>query len=288
VAKAQTSAATSGAKSLIDQANKELPPVIQGFQDQRTQDIQTANRLLGEAESGYQQQQTTGGYDPTQLANLRTELGGMAPTGGYDPEQLAAITGGYGNFAQTGGFTLPQQQTYLRQATAGLGTTESALANAARRSAAATGGDASAAIAQMQGELGGQQAEATNTALANLNAQINANKLAGLGGLGTTEANLAQARQGVAGLQTGLEGGVARGVQAANQGLAGLFNTETGQITAQGQQLLDAMGLKYSTQQGAINALTQLSRNPGLFQTAIGDVAQLGGAAVGAYKGLYG
>lgn len=326
--KGNTQAASSAAKSLINQANQQMPPVIAGIQGLQNTAVQRAGQTFGEALAGFEQQQQTGGYnqeqlasmrntlasmqptggvDPNQLSNIRgqysnvqNELSGYLPSGGYDPTQLAQTLGGYGAFADTGGFTPQQQQQYLNQATRGVATTAENLANAARRSAAATGSSPEAAIAAIQGEAGAQQADATNAALVGLNQQINANKLAGLGGLGTVEGQLAAARagimgqqagvtgqqagletgvaglrQGVSGLQQGLEGGVAQGVQAANRGIQGLYDTTTGQVTSLGNQVLAGLGLQYGTQAQGAQILQELSKNPGLFQTGFGDVLGL-------------
>lgn len=314
MAKGQTNASTGAAQTLINQANQQMPAVVSGLGSDRSTAQTQAGQTFGEAQSGYQQQQTTGGfdptqlanlrttlsgmqptggYDPTQLANLRTQLSGMAPTGGYDPTQLAQTLSGYGTMADTGGFSAADRQNFVNQATSGSTTTASNLAAAAARSAAATGGSAGSALADIQRTAGAQQADATTGALTSLNQQINANKMAGLGGLSSTEAQLAAARQGitgqsaglegsvaggkqaVAGMQTRLESDVASGVQGANQGLAGLYNTATGQVTALGQQILQGFGLQYGTEAQGAQILQELSKNPGLFQTGFQDFTNL-------------
>ena len=328
MAKGQTQAGTQEAQDLYSNAATTIQPVVSGIgQDKATAQTQ-AGRTFSEAESGYQQQQKTGGfdvdqlanlrttlsgmqplggYDPTQLANLRTQYGalqgqlaGMAPSGGYDPDQLAKTLGGYGSMADTGGFSAADRQNFLNQATRGSTATASNLAAAAARNAAATGGNAGAALANIQRQAGQQQADATTGALTSLNQQINANKLAGLGGLGGTEAQLAAARQGitgqqaglagqqaglegdvaggsraVAGLQSGLESGVAQGVQGANAGLAGLSGQAQTAATAAQQQILQALGLQFGTQAQSAQILTELSKNPGLFQTGFNDFLNL-------------
>lgn len=314
MAKGQTNASTGAANTLINQANTVMPGVVSGLGSDRAIAQGQAGQTFGQALSGYTQQQTTGGFDPTQLANLRTTLSGMLPTGGYDPTQLGNLrtqlasmnqTGGmdadqlqktlsgYGTMADTGGFSDADKQRFLNQATSGSTTTASNLAAAASRAAAAGGGTSGAALANIQRGAGQQQADATTGALTSLNQQINANKLSGLGGLAGTEAQLAAARQGVtgqqagleggvstgargvAGMQTGLEQGVASGVQGANQGLAGLYNTATGQVTALGQQVLQGLGLQFGTEAQGASILQALSKNPGLFQTGFQDVVNL-------------
>jgi hypothetical protein len=212
----------------------------------------------------------------------------MAPTGGYDPTQLAQTLGGYSNLATTGGYTPQLQQAYMNQATAGNPILAANLASAAQRNAAATGGNAQAGIANIQQQLGEQQAQTTNAAQLGLQQQITANQLQGLGGLQSTEQQLAAARQGITGQQTGLESGVASGVQGANAGLSGMYGTQASQADQLSNQVLQGLGLQFGTESSAANIMQQLSKNPGLFQTALGDIAQIGGMAAGAATGLGG
>ena len=337
--KGNASAASSAAKSLIGEAQSKIPQLMGGIGDIQGAAREASGRTLAESELGFNQQQTWGGYDPAQLTQIRQDLGGMQPTGGYDPTQLANLrgeysqylpsggydptqlagvrgelssaAGGYQRFADTGGWDPGMQQQYMQQATAGNRNLTNALAGAARRSAAATGGNAQAALADIARSGGQTEATATSGAALGLQQQIAANKLAGLGGLGTiagtqagleggvsagtrdimgrqagTEADVAAGGRAVAGLRTGLESGVASGVQGANVGLAGLYNTATGQVTAEGQQLLQALGLQYGTEAQGAQILQELSKNPGWFQTMIGDIADLGGAAGGIIGGI--
>lgn len=314
MAKSQTGASTGAANTLINQANTVMPGVVSGIGSDKAVSDARAGQTFGGAQSGYTQQQTTGGYDPTQLAdlrsglanmqatggvdptqlaNLRGTLAGMNQTGGYDPAQLAQTLSGYGTMADTGGFSAQDRQNFLNQATSGSTTTASNLAAAAQRAAAASGGSAGAALANIQRNAGQQQADATTGALTSLNQQVNANKLAGLGGLSGTEAQLAAARQGVAGaqagleqgvaglrqgvsgMQSGLESGVAGGVNAANAGLAGLYGTSQAASTAAQQQVLQGLGLQFGTEAQGAQILQELSKNPGLFQTGFGDFISL-------------
>lgn len=327
MAKAQTNAATGASQSLINQANTIMPGVISGIEGLQKTAEQQAGQSFGSAYSGYQQQQQYGGYDPsqlqymrntlqsmqatggvdpTQLANIRGELSNWAPSGGYDPAQLAQTLGGYGDLATTGGYTPQDLQQMINQATSGTTRTASNLSAAAQRNAAATGGNAQAAIANIQNQLGPQQADAATAARLGVRQAQIGNQLQGLGGLASTEQQLAAARQGisgqqagletgvaslrqgVSGLQQGLEGGVAQGVQAANRGMAGLFDTASGQVTALGQQVLQGLGLQFGTEAQGAQILQELSKNPGLFQTMIGDIGTLGGAAAGVMRGVAG
>jgi len=103
---------------------------------------------------------------------------------------------------------------------------------------------------------------------------------------GTTEAGVAKGATVAGGLASGLESGVAKGVDAANQGLAGLFSTQTGQVTDLGNQILKGLGLQFGTEAQGAEILQALSKNPGFFQTMLGDIIGLGGAAGGVMTGI--
>ena len=152
------------------------------------------------------------------------------------------------------------------------------LTGAANRAASAGGGSAQAAIAQL-GETGGQQiGQAMQQAPLALNQQITQNQLAGLGGLSGFQQGLAGLRQGVSGQQAGLESGVAQGVQNANAGMSNLYGTSSQNVNTLANQQLAGLGLQFGTMGNAANIMAQLSRNPGLFQTGLGDIVSLLGA----------
>ena len=175
--KSAKNASQGSAGNLIDQANRVMPPVIAGIGADKATSAGRAATTFDAAQSGYQNQQTTGGFNADQLANLRTTLAGMQPTGGYDQAQLANLRtsltnmlpsggydqarldqtlGGYGSMADTGGFSAADRQNFLNQATSGSTATASNLAAAAARNAAATGGNAGAALANIQRTAGQQ------------------------------------------------------------------------------------------------------------------------------------
>jgi len=286
MAKSQTQDATNKANSIYNQGQQQLQPVQQGLMSQTGIGAPAApgstSQFQGqtgqEAKAGFENMQTTGGYDPTQLQGLRSTSQGFTQTGGYDPNQLATLTGGYTDFAQTGGYDQAAKDRFLNQATSGVTSDYDVLQQQLQRRAAAQGGNVAGETAMMARNLAQDQANATLNAQTALDQQINANKLAGLGGLGTTAANVAGAREAGFGQQLGLEGGVAAGSRAGTQGLQGLYDTSTGQLTAQGNQLLQSMGLQFNTQEEAISFLTNLSKNPGLFGNIMQGIGAVGGA----------
>lgn len=290
MAKSQTNYATNIGKGLANEGlglEQNIQPELTGYlgglggvQGQQQGTLSTLFPAL-------QQNLTTGGYDPTQLGILRGEASGLAQTGGYDPTQLAALQSGYSDLATTGGFTPTQANQFLQRGTEGTTSTYNILANQLKNQRAATGGlGAGGEEAQMARQLSQAQGENTLNSQVALNQLQTQNKLAGLGGGSTLAGQVAGAKQNAFGLQSGLESGVAGGVgQAAGQ-LGNLYNTQTGQITAMGQQLLSALGLSYNSQAEGGQILAKLSQNPGLFSTILGDLQQLGGAAAGAAGAL--
>jgi hypothetical protein len=287
VAKSQTSYATNASNNLINQAQGETAPIIGGLATASTNATGAQGTELGAATAGYENQQLTGGYNPTTLSNLQSATGNLASTGGYDPTQLASTLGGYNTLATTGGFTPQQSQQFIEQATQGTTGTYNTLEAQAQQDRAKTGGlGTGGEISQMARQLGQAQASNTlNTEVA-LNQQQTGNELAGLGGSSNLQTNVAGAKAGGVAQEAALGANVAAGSNAANTGLSNLYNTTTGQITAVGQQVLSALGLNFNTQSDAITALTNLSKNPGAVQTVLGTIAGLGGAAAGAAGAL--
>jgi len=266
----------------------------------------------------------TGGVDPTQLSNVQgnlqntynTATGFTGPSGSMDPSLLASITGGYQNLANTGGMTPEQQQNYLRVSTSGVLAIYDALARQAQLEKSRTGGLGTGGdISQLARQLSQDQTAAASGAENTLAQNLLAGKVAGLGGLSTTGAttgserlqaaglggttagtqgnlatNVANLIQGGAGLQSGLESGVATGSRAAAAGLGSLYDASTGQISDLGNQVLSALGLNFTNQNDALNALVAIATaspqgplsNIIGFMTAAGQLGQgIGGAAEG-------
>lgn len=341
MAKGQTQQASSAAGDLLTQAPAQTTPIIQGLQSSTGNLQKNQGDLYNTLTSGLDQNQKTGGYDPSQLNELRSSTQNNAVTGGYNPDEISSlkssggydptllqsiqsgasagydptaassITGGYSDFANTGGFTPEASTNYINQATSGVKATSDALQQQAKLATQKSGGFGGAgAVAQIARQLGQTQSQATVNAEDSLNTQINANKLAGLGGLNSSQANQAALKQSGAGIlnslagnqasnklaatqseagnklagtnqQLALEGGVAQGATSANSQLNSLYDATSGEITAQGQQVLQALGLNFNTQAQAVNALVALSKNPGTFQTILNGVTQAAGAAAG-------
>lgn len=174
--------------------------------------------------------------------------------------------------AQTGGFTPEQESQYMNQATSGVKNSFDVLGQQAKLNQLRTGAASGpAAIAQIARQGGQAQSSTEQGAAVNLNQQINANKNSGLSA--ATGANTALT--GVAGQQN--QSGAID---------ASLYNADTGEVTAQGAQLLQALGLQYNTQAEAAQLLGQIGNNIGGplsdAEGIAGIIGNLGKGAAGA------
>lgn len=132
-------------------------------------------------------QQGNIGGTVSNIQGVGSEMGGEAQG------EFGKASSGYGDMAATGGFTPEQQQQYLAQATSGVANSYDVLKQQAALSGLRTGGTSTgAAISQMARQGAQAQAAAMQQGQVNLNQQINANKLQGLGG----EAGLYSTAQG--------------------------------------------------------------------------------------------
>lgn len=162
-------------------------------------------------------------------------------------------SGGYKDFAATGGFTPAEETNYLNRATSGVTNTGTALEQQAQLNRSKTGGAGTGGeVSQIARQLGQRQSDATNQAQMNLSQQKNQNKLAGLGGLNSVAGGQSQ-----------------------------LFNTNTGEVSDMGHQVLQSLGLKYQTEAQANQLLAQLSNNPGTFDNILRTITAVKGGGGG-------
>lgn len=156
------------------------------------------------------------------------------------------------SMASTGGFTPAQEEQYMNQATSGTANTFDVLGQQAAENATRTGAASGpAAIAQIARQGGQAQAQNENNAAVGLNTQVNANKNTGIGEQQNVTADTSN-----------------------------LFNTDTNQVTAQGAQLLSALGLQYSTQAQAQQMLSTLaSQTKGPLDNILAVAGAAGGVA---------
>jgi hypothetical protein len=161
---------------------------------------------------------------------------------GRSADTYDTASAGYKNFAETGGFSPSDETTFLNRATRGVSGTYNVLADAAKRRMAASGGLGTGGELPTLARHSAQDVASANTdAMASLKQQENANKMQGLAG--TTN----------------------------------LFDTTTNQVTAQGKQVLDALGLKYNTEEEAGRLLAELSKNKGAFDSTLAGISTLTG-----------
>ena len=214
-----------------------------GLSGERSQAIDQQQQDLSSAYGGIQKAQTTGGYDPATLAK---------------------ITGGYQTMADTGGFSDTDKARYMRQATSGVPAIYDVLSQEAQRNRSLTGGlGTGGEISQMARQMAQEQSKAATAGLVGLNTQINQNKLAGLGG------------------ESALASDQARGVTTANQQMSQLFDAQTGQINAQGNQILAEYGLQDAADETKLKVLQSLAGAPGVLGNIAQGIGQVGQIATG-------
>jgi len=259
-----------------------------------------------------------GGMDADAVAGLRSRGASLMDNGGYDQESTGKIREGYGKFIANGGMEDQDRENFLNRGTSGVTSTYEILKDRMAQDRARSGGiGAGGGYAQMARQLAQQQSASTLDSNVALNTMVNKNKMDGLGGLSGFEGDVAGGRRTAfnsvagfegnlaegnraqdktaAGLEADVAGGIRSGTQmgiglegqvadnrnTANQGMMQMFQTASGEVSDLGKQMLQSMGLDYSTQESAIRSLTELSKNPGLFQTAIANIVDLAGAAAG-------
>lgn len=264
-----------------------------------------------------------GGMDPEALASLRSRGNAFMDDGGFDKDSTAKIRDSYGNFISNGGFDDKARTDFLNRGTSGVTSTYNILKDRMAQDRAKSGGvGPGGAYSQLARQLSQQQAQSTLDSNVALNEMVNKNKLAGTSGLAGFEGDIAKNRLGayntatdfeskiaqgerenaktLAGLESDVAGGIRSGTQmganlegnvannknAANEGMLKLFQTSSGEVSDMGKMILQSMGLDASTQEAAIKSLTELSKNPGLFQTALGNIVGLAGAAAGIGTGF--
>lgn len=267
MAKAQTQAATNLAKGSAQDVTNDTGNFIHNTQGLQDTAVGNQAKTLGTSQQQGQAAQDQFGKAQDQFGAAKGTIDSTNPT--------------YTDFMKTGGFSPSDETTYLNRATQGVSGTYDVLAKAAERQRAAAGGlGTGGEFSQMARQGTQQQALATENAQADLKQQENANKLAGAAG---------QVQAGQA------ETGVGQGMSGVGSGLSGLYgqtnqlyNTQTGEVTQQGYQILQAMGLKYNTQEEAANILAKLSGAKSSFGYTLGDIQSGAGAVGGALTGIAG
>jgi hypothetical protein len=291
------------------------PDVLPGLRSQNSTLATTGGYNqdnLNGVRSNMATQSKTGGFDPTQLSNLQGSAANFATSGAYDPGSYDKLKSTYGGFMDNGGYDATQKSNFLDQATSGIKDTYGSLSLQERLAQNKTGSSGGGGdLSQMARQLAQAQGSQTLAAQTSLDKAINDNKMAGAAGLNTVESGNAATK--IAGLNSGIglaenqagniinatknagdletnvasgirsgqatqnqfEGDVAKGVQNANNGLANLYNTQTGQVTDQGKQLLAALGLQFQTDAQAAQILAQISSNPGTFNTIMSGIGSV-------------
>lgn len=280
---------------------------------QGTQNYATATRDA--TTGGYKNFADTGGFTPETLARLRgavnnqdfldarSRFQGLGNVnvardpnltalsqegGGWNPESLSTVRGGYGELAKTGGWS-PEDISRFRRQTADIPSATFGAMGRNLQNQARVQGIGPGYTSQTRNLMRDKQT-AIDTAMRQGNIglaeSIRQGKLAGLGGLGTTESSIAGTRLGAAGQLQGASNLEAQlrqqGAIAGAEGLMGLGNLNLGnewaiQNATTGNQLagLGGMAGMYQATPGAYNAATsQLLQSQGLQAGTQGNLIQ--------------
>lgn len=242
----------------------------------------------------------------TNLANVTNASYNRSP-------EMSHAMGTFGEFADTGGYTPQQIQELRARGVSPIRSTFASGMQNLQRQKALQGGyspNMTAAIARMQGGLGSQLAEQTSNVNAGIAEAQNRNRLSGatgLGGLSSTDAELAtrvalqnagaanQASMFNAGQQNQMgQFNAGLGLEGLN-GQRSMYGTSPGAAATFGNQVLDSSGqlLNAQGQQGQLgNQIVGQYQNaaqlPSNFETALGRVgriAQIGGAIAQPFMG---
>lgn len=307
---------------------------------------QRAGQAYGDIYSGLGDIAKTGGYDADTIARIRgaTQTGDFATArerlgalggatiardpnlqklseegGGWDPTSLSTVRGGYKNLADTGGYTAGDISRVRRQAadipSAMYDAMGRSLGNQSRIQGVGPGYTAQNRALLRDKAIAGD--EALRKAEIGLQQDIRTGKLAGLGGLGTTEGSIAGTRLGAAGaLQSaagqeaalrsnerlaaaegfGKLGQIGLGTEfdlanaitgnklSALGGMSNLYGMTPGELEALNRNMLASQGLQSGTQGNLLQA--RIANNPNI--SPWDRVSQVMGGAGGLLTGLSG
>jgi len=194
----------------------------------------TTDPRFGTVESDFNKYRETGGLDPTKQAGVEDSIAKLKGLG-YDQTTIDRMRGGgvYDEFAKTGGYT-DQQKTDLRaRATSAIPSMYGRMRDEANRASAVQGGygpGKMALMARMSREGAGAMADASRNAEIDIGERVNANRLAGAGGMASSEGNLASLRgqtlQSAMGGEMGLAESIRSGKQYGTSGIANLAEND--------------------------------------------------------------
>jgi hypothetical protein len=269
MAKKERKETETALKSDLARRRQEEDAYVASREVARSEQEQRANALIGGLAA-------TGGFDPTQLGYLRGVGATQVATGGYDMPELAEARAGYRGLAETGGVSPEEAGAMTRRATRGVTSIYDVLsAEAARRRTITGGYGGESEIARLARQSAEKAAEATTGAEAEVAKMRQTGRLEGVRGLaGLTTEEAAGRRAAVTSL-TGLETSVAGGVRAAAQ-------LSVDQQIATGTEILKRIQLGQQVSESDLSLLSDLSKQPGVFNSIIGAV----GAGAGVISAL--
>jgi len=240
--------------------------------DQAQQQIATNNANAADANKT-----ATGVLSTAQgtAANLLPGITGgyqdIASTGGYDPAMAGTINTTFGNLATTGGVSDTDANSMRNRAAEAARSTYATGADAAARSAAATGGYGATGGA-IQEDLARKGSQAAATAVEDTNASIT----------GMKQSGMVAGAQGLSNVQQNMAGNKL----SATAGLTNIYGMNENQVSTTVSQILQNYQQTGQLNNQDLTILTNLANQPGVFDKIMSTVGTLGGAAAGVMSGI--
>lgn len=195
----------------------------------------------------------------------------ISGSGGYDPSILGTINATNTDLATTGGISDVDVTSMQNRAAEAAKASYSVGADAAARSAAATGGYGATGGA-IQADLARKGSQAAATAVEDTNASITGMKQAGKE---AGAAGLAQTQQNLVGNKL-----------TATSGMTNIYGMNESQVNSTISQILQNYQQTGALNNQDLSVLTNLANQPGVFDKIVGTIGTLGGAAAGVMGAL--
>lgn len=218
-----------------------------------------SDSLYDATNSGYQGIAANGGYDPTALSNINSDISGlreMGHTGGLDQTAIDRMRGGgvYDDAVKTGLYTDEQKQNLRARATSVIPAMYDAVKTNMDTQKAAQGGYSpgySYSTAKIARDSGRGVTEAAREAELGINDAVNKNKFAGAAGMSNAEnalqtlrtGNMYKSLTGAGTMEMGLNDSIAKNKLGALGGMTNLYGTAPAEENMYLTKLLQTQGM---------------------------------------------
>jgi hypothetical protein len=200
------------------------------------------NTQLNDSEASYRKFMETGGWDPNRVKSMDENIQGLktfGKTGGIDDASMARMRGGgvYDEFAQTGGLSAGDRGNIRSRATSTIPQFYSNMRDEANRNSTAQGGygpGQAALMSRMGRGQAGAGADAALNAELGITDQVNKGRLAGAGGMASSEnaamglktGNQLAGMTGASNIEQGLQESIRSGQEYGTTGLQSIGDNQ--------------------------------------------------------------